>query len=102
MKSQSNLIQDKIWVREIENGIRHITLRNNFQEKTVQHMEETKKIYEYDETNIYIIDRENIEDYVNVNFDVLFEQGLLQENKPNEPTIEDRIASLENAIVEVM
>lgn len=80
MKSQSNIMQDKIWVRGVENGIRHITLRRNFIEKIVNHIEIQEKIYEYEETNIYIINRENIEDYVESNFNVLFEQGLLDEN----------------------
>lgn len=102
MKAQSNLMQDNIWIREVENGIRHITLRRNFEKKEVKHMEESEIIYEWDETDIYIVDRENILEYVTNNYNVLFEQGLINENKPVEPSIEDRIKALESAVVGVL
>lgn len=99
MKSQSSIIQPSIWLREVENGIRHVTLRKNFIEKQTQ---EGDSIYEFDETNIYIPDRENAEEYVNNNFDVLFEQGLINEIKPKEPSIDDRLQAIENAIINLL
>ena len=85
MKSQSNIIQPTIWVRELKNGIRHITLRKNFNQITIQNNNSinndtnditTETQYEYDETDIYISDRDNIEDYINANFDILFNKSL--------------------------
>ncbi len=79
MKSQSNTIQSPIWIRELENGTRHLTLRKNFTEKVITNLEsEEETQYEFDETDVYITDRENIEDYINDNFDTLFDQGITQ------------------------
>lgn len=76
MISHCNFIPEEIWIRELENGIRHITLRRNFIEKTVNNnnIEETQ--YKFEEIDIYIADRDNIEKYVNDNFDLFFDKDL--------------------------
>lgn len=102
MKSQCNYIPEKIWVREVENEIRHITLRDNFEEKTIVRDGENEVNYEFDEVNVYIVNRDNIESYVSDNFELLFEQGTLQEGKPEEPSLKDRIEQLEILMQEVM
>lgn len=82
MISYCNFIPDVIWVRESDNGIRHVTLRRNFIEETIA--EEIQ--FRFDETDVYIPDRDNIQNYIETNFDALFEQGLVQtgENKIQE------------------
>jgi hypothetical protein len=79
MIAYCNYIPDAIWVREVENGVRRVTLRKNFIEKDTANMDgSTEKQYQYDETDICIPDRDNIEDYVNANLDALFTQGIQQ------------------------
>lgn len=102
MKAQCNYIPETTWIRELTNGVRHITLRKGFVEKQIQHEENVEIQYEYDETNIYIVDRDNIEEYIQNNFDILFEQGLINENKPKEPSVEDRISSMENVLLNLL
>lgn len=90
MKSQCNYIPDKIWIREGIDGLRHITLRRNFVEITAN--DETQ--YEYEETNIYIVDRYNIEEYVINNFDELFSNGLANENASAPQTTDEKLEEL--------
>jgi hypothetical protein len=78
MISQCNFIPETIWVRGIENGIRHITLRRNFTEETVIHEEIEEIMYIFEETDVFIPDRENINDFITQNFGNLFELGLQQ------------------------
>lgn len=78
MKAQCNYIPDSIWIKEVENGIRHVTLRRNFSEEINIRYGENEKVYEYDESDVFIPERENIEQFINENFANLFELGLQQ------------------------
>jgi len=106
MRSQSNVIQEAVWAREVENGIRHVTLRRNFTEETVIRQEGEETQFVYEETNVYIPDRDNIHEFVANNFGNLFDLGLEKENAPTPKTdIEinaERISAAENAILELM
>ena len=102
MTSNCSFIPDTIWVREVENGIRHITLRQNFTESTVVNMGVSEISYTFNETNVFISDRDNIEDFITNNFDNLFSQGITNENAPIPKTdVElntERISATESAI----
>jgi len=77
MISYCNYIPDVNWVREAENGIRHVTLRRNIVEQDVKNIDgTTEKRYQFEETDIYIPDRDNLVDYVNANFNQLFMSNL--------------------------
>jgi hypothetical protein len=98
MKSQSNILQPTIWIRGLDNGIRHVTLRRNFEESTSTREDEDIQ-YVFEETNVYVADRDNLEDYIESNFEILFEQGLINELKPTPPSLEDRLQAIENTIL---
>lgn len=98
MKSQSNYIPDVVWVREETNGIRHITLRRNFTEIA----DEDNTMYEYDEVEIYLVDRENIEEYVGNNFDTLFVAGLSNEVSEPRVTTEEKLEELAGTVNEAL
>lgn len=103
MKGQCSFIPKSVWIREIDNGMRHVTLRRSFTQNNKADTEgNTFDNYDYEETNIYIVDRDNIEDYINSNFDILFEQGLINEKKLSEPTTDERIFSLEKAMNDLL
>lgn len=78
MMSKCNFIPDSVWIRECENGIRKITLRRNFTEEVIIHDGIQEKGYTFEETNVYVADRENIQEFVNENFGNLFDLGLQQ------------------------
>ena len=83
MISYCNFIPESIWVRGVDNGIRHITLRRNFSEEIAIHGDLEEKQYMFEETDVYIPDRENLLEFINSNFGNLFDLGLQQteENK---------------------
>ena len=78
MISQCSFIPDTIWLRGIENGVRHVTLRRNITEETVIHEDQEETIYQFEETDVYIPEREGMEGFITQNFGNLFELGLQQ------------------------
>jgi len=79
MLSRSNRIQDSIWLRELqENNMRRVTLRRNFTEETsIQDgVEETQFVFE--EANVLIYERDNMQNFIETNFGNLFDLGLIQ------------------------
>lgn len=81
MIAQCSYIPEAIWIREITNGIRHITLRRNFTEEIETREGIDEKTYTFEETDVYIPDRENIEQFTNENFGNLFDLGLQQNDE---------------------
>lgn len=70
---------DSVWIREVKNGLRHVTLRKDFEQIQVQRGDgEVETVFKFEETDLYIADRDNLQDYINSNFDMLFNQGLQQ------------------------
>lgn len=99
MKVQSAIYPERYWIRKIELGDVFIKLRKNINEIKSTFENQVYVIYEYDEVEIKIVNRPSIEDYIENNLDDLFNKGLKEENKPKEPTNEDRIQQLEDAIL---
>ena len=99
MKVQGSAYPESIWIRNKELGYVNVTLRDNVEEKQIEHDETTDTIYEYDEVTIKIVDRPNLEEYINTYFDALFEMGLQQEATPPLPTEEERLQAVEDAVL---
>lgn len=99
MKVQGSAYPESIWIRNKELGYVNVTLRDNVEEKQIEHDETTDTIYEYDEVTIKIVDRPNLEEYITAHFDVLFEMGLQQEATPPLPTEEERLQAVEDAVL---
>lgn len=78
MISHCSFIPDVVWVREVENGLRHITLRRNIAEETVIRQEGEEKQFNFEETDVYIPDRDSLEKFITQNFGNLFDLGLQQ------------------------
>ena len=98
MIAYCNYIPDAIWVREAVNGVRRITLRKNFIEKDTTNMDgSTEKQYQFDETDVCITDRDNLQDFVNNNFDNLFLSGLQQ--VANNAASETKIQATQQMVV---
>ena len=95
MKVQGSKYPDLIWIKTINNGLATVRLRKNITETTD---EEGNTIYEYDEVEVRLANRDNLTQYIENNFDAIFEQGLINEQKPNEPTEQERISALEDVI----
>ncbi len=99
MRVQGSAYPERIWIRNKELGCVNVTLRDNVEEKQIEHDETTDTIYEYDEVTIKIVDRPNLEEYINTYFDALFEMGLQQEATPPLPTEEERLQAVEDAVL---
>lgn len=116
MISYCNFIPEAVWIRETENGIRHITLRRNFTEELKAFGEIEEKHYRYEETDVYIPDRENLQEFTVENFGNLFDLGLQQTEEEvernyklnrtkqmiNEGSIVDDLQSLGQQITNIM
>ena len=98
MKVQSAVNPSKFYVRKIELGVAHVKLRNNIAEVVD---EEDNINYVFDEVEVQISDRGNLEDYITTNFDSLFKMGIDEEIKIKEPTDKEKIKDLENALLEL-
>jgi len=99
MKIQGSAYPENIWIRNKELDCVNVTLRRNVEEKQIEREEGIETIYEYDEVTIKLIDRPNLEEYIQNNFDVLFDMGLQQEATPPLPTEEERIQAVEDALL---
>lgn len=76
---QGSASPQKIWTRYIdENNNVVIRLTRNIIEKNVtdEITNDVRKEYEYEEVEISISNRDNLEEYINANFDAIFEKGL--------------------------
>ena len=65
MRVQGSAYPGRIWIRNKELDYVYITLRDNVEEKQVEHEDTIDTIYEYDEVTIKIVDRPNLEEYIN-------------------------------------
>lgn len=83
---KSNVKPETIWVRkhDEETGNAIIRLRRNIVETQValEGTDETETIFEYEETEVEIVDRENLQEYLESQFTALFDKGLEIENAP--------------------
>lgn len=79
MIAYCNFIPDAIWIRGLqENGDRHITLRRNFTEEITTREGKEEKQFMFEETDVFIPERDNIAEFINSNFGNLFKLGLQQ------------------------
>lgn len=102
MKVQSSIYPEKILVRKIELGDAYIKLRNNIVEKEVENEGVVDTIYEFDEVEVKIANRPNLIQYIENNFSSLFEKGIQEEVQFKHPTTEERLETLELAILEMI
>lgn len=102
MLVQGSVYPEKYKIRTVEDGIAYIRLRRNITEKEVEHDGQTSIIYEYEETEVQLVYRPNLEEYIEQYFDALFEQGILNERALPKPTEEQRISALEDVILQIL
>lgn len=77
--AQSTIKPNPIWLRELdEKGNRKVTLRRNVSKETVNHEGIEDEIFEYDEVDVSIIERDNMQQFIEDNFGNLFDLGLEQ------------------------
>ena len=83
MIAYCNYIPDAIWVRDVVNGVRRVTLRRNFVEEASHNQDDISEVqYKFEQIDVFIVDRPSLEDYVLANFDELF-MSRLEEYKQN-------------------
>ncbi|MCF8009522.1 MAG: hypothetical protein K9K32_07120 [Halanaerobiales bacterium] len=101
MQVEGSVKPDSYEIKTIENGMAIVLLRKNISEKTIENEDgSTDTLYEYDEVEVELIERNNLESYIENNFDMIFQAGVEEENTPNEPSIKERLEAVEEAIVE--
>ena len=95
-KVESKIYPDNIWIRKTETGIACLRLRDNIEEITRDEDGNIETLYQYDEIEVEIANRPNLTDYVNANFNDLFNLGIeQQEQRKNQLTDKERIDELE-------
>lgn len=68
-----------IWIRYIdEDNNTIVKLTRNVIEKSITNeiTNDTKQEYEYEEIDVSILNRDNLQEYIETNFDAIFEKGL--------------------------
>ena len=102
MTTNFSVLPSKIKIRKIENGNAYVRLRSNITEKEIQHEEITDIIYECDEVEIILVNRANLEEYVEEQFEALFTLWKQKENAPKPVTEQERLEALEQGLLEVI
>lgn len=101
MLVEGSVYPPKIQIVNYKKGNAIVKLRRNITEKEIENEDgSTDIIYEYEETEIILVNRNNLEGYIEDNFDIIFEAGLKNENE-DEETIEERIEELEQKLEEL-
>ena len=103
MQVTSHKNPQKVELRQEQGKAREYFLRDNITEEQVENEQgDLITQYKYDEVRVKLVDRANIEDYINNNFYLLFEQGQLKEQTPDNPSAEERISELEDTILSLL
>ena len=103
MQVTSHKNPQKVELRQEQGKAREYFLRDNITEEQVENEQgDLITQYKYDEVRVKLVDRANIEDYINNNFNLLFEQGKLEEQTPDNPSAEERISELEDTILSLL
>ena len=100
MLVESSVYPAKIQIVNYEKGNAVVKLRKNIKEKEIENEEGTDIIYEYEETEVVLANRNNIKEYMENNFEILFEEGIAKENAIEPPTLEERLEALEEMELE--
>ena len=102
MKAQSSVTPDDFWIRRRDNGNAYIILRKNVETKQREEDEGLSTYFEYDEVEVTISDRRNLADYVDANFDALFDLGVEQASQPKPLSDKERIEELEQIVADMV
>jgi len=97
IKAESKIYPDSIWLRKTESGSVYLRLRSNIEEVERETEEETETVYQYDEVEVVIANRPSLIDYVENNFNDLFELGKEQMAKV-EKTLEEKFEEQEESL----
>lgn len=77
MKVTGSSLPDSIWIQYVENGIAHIRLRKDIvATQTTNANGDLQNIWEYDEIQMELSERDNLHDYIQENFELLYELAL--------------------------
>lgn len=95
MKSQSNVVPEKIWVKKIENNTATVVLRKDVIKSANRDVnDELQTFYEYDEVAIELVNRPQLEKYIERHFDELFMIGERFEFEKALPSNDDILLSV--------
>ena len=71
-KVTSSVIPEQYWIRKQTDKEVFVKLRKNIEEKTREDEQGISTYYEYDEVEVIVKKRQDIETYITTNFDALF------------------------------
>ena len=78
---EGSVVPAKVKIKKVERGMANVILRRNIEEKELVNEEgDNDIVYQYEEVEVELVNRINLEEYIEDNFDVLFEAGLDKEN----------------------
>lgn len=101
MRSQSNTIPDKIWVKSPdESGISTVVLRDSVVKTVVENIDGIEQdVYTYDEVVVTIPWREDIENYVDSHFNDWFQLGVRLEFERTLPVENELLMSVVTSLM---
>ena len=98
MLVEGSVVPAKVKIKKVKRGMANVVLRRSIEEKELEgEGGENDIVYQYEEVEVELANRVNLEDYIEENFDMIFEAGLEKEDEFEE-SIEDRIERLEQEI----
>lgn len=101
MQVEGSVFPEQIQVKNYENGMAKVLLRRNITENTITNEDgSTDTIYQYEETRVELANRNNLEQYIQNNFDMVFQVGLDKEGIVEE-MLEEKVARLEQEVEEL-
>lgn len=101
MQVEGSVFPTKIQVKKVERGMANVLLRRNIAEKVIENEDgSTDTIYQYEETKAELANRNNLEQYIEDNFDIVFQAGLEKEGIVEE-TLEEKVTRLEQEVEEL-
>lgn len=100
MKSQSDVVPDKIWVKKIENNTATVVLRKDIVKSGKRdEYDELQTYYEYDEVAVELVNRPQLKDYIEAHFDELFMIGERFEFEKTLPNNDELLLSVVTSLL---
>lgn len=99
MQVEGSVYPESIQIKNYDNGMAKVLLRRNIIEENITNEDgSTDTIYQYEEVEVELANRNNLVQYIKDNFDVVFQAGLDNENQAEEETLEEQVARLEKEV----
>lgn len=99
---QGSVYPESIEVKETAGSLTKVLLNRGVIEKQIELENNTGSdvVFEYEQVQVNLVERPNLKEYIESNFNLFFDLGLRNEIKPKEPTVSQRLEAMEEALMQ--